>query len=243
MKWTCTVVLTASLCASAFCAESELVLKTDKDKVSYSIGADIGKQFRTRGLDLNEQILIQGFKDAYAGKKSLLTEEQAQAAMESFKKEMMAKHEATMKETAAKNLKEGPAFLAENKKKEGVKTTTTGLQYKVIKAGTGKMPKATDTVKVHYRGTLIDGTEFDSSLARNEPVTFQVNGVIPGWTEALQLMPTGSKWQVFIPANLAYGETGAGQAIGPNATLIFDVELLSIEAPEKPDAPEPEEKK
>ncbi len=243
MKWTCTAVLIASLCASAYCAEGDLVLKTDKDKVSYSIGADIGKSFRTRGLDLNEQILIQGFKDAYAGKKTLLTDEEAQAALEAYKKEMMAKQEATAKEQAAKNVKEGATFLAENKKKEGVKTTATGVQYKILTAGTGKMPKATDTVKVHYRGTLIDGTEFDSSLKTKEPVTFPVNGVIPGWTEVLQLMPTGSKWQVVIPSNLAYGEAGAGQVIGPNATLIFDVELLSIEPPEKLEAPAPDDKK
>jgi FKBP-type peptidyl-prolyl cis-trans isomerase FklB len=145
--------------------------------------------------------------------------------MMAFQKEVMAKQA----EVAKKNKAEGEAFLAENKKKEGVKTTPSGLQYKVIKPGKGKKPKSSDTVTVNYRGTLIDGTEFDSSYKRGQPATFQVSGVIPGWTEALQLMEEGAKWQLFIPSNLAYGERGAGGVIGPNATLIFEVELISIQ--------------
>jgi FKBP-type peptidyl-prolyl cis-trans isomerase FklB len=145
--------------------------------------------------------------------------------MMAFQKEVMAKQA----EVAKKNKAEGEAFLAENKKKEGVKTTASGLQYKVIKPGKGKKPKSSDTVTVNYRGTLIDGTEFDSSYKRGQPATFQVSGVIPGWTEGLQLMEEGAKWQLFIPSNLAYGERGAGGVIGPNATLIFEVELLSIQ--------------
>jgi FKBP-type peptidyl-prolyl cis-trans isomerase FklB len=145
--------------------------------------------------------------------------------MVAFQKEMMAKQS----EVAKKNRAEGEAFLAENKKKEGVKTLPSGLQYKVIKAGTGKKPKSTDTVTVHYRGALINGAEFDSSFKRGQPATFLVSKVIPGWTEALQLMEVGAKWQLFIPSSLAYGEQGAGSDIGPNATLIFEVELVSIQ--------------
>jgi len=141
----------------------------------------------------------------------------------------MTKQEEETKKLGEKNRKEGEAFLAANKKKEGVKTLASGLQYKVIKPGTGKKPKSTDTVTTHYRGTLIDGTEFDSSYNRGQPATFPVHGVIPGWTEALQLMEEGAKWQLFIPSKLGYGERGAGQAIGPNATLIFEVELVSVQ--------------
>ena len=155
-----------------------------------------------------------------------------------FQKEMVAKQEQVNKEAGAKNAAAGQKFLADNKTKEGVKTTASGLQYKVMKEGSGATPKTTDTVTVNYRGTLIDGTEFDSSYKRNEPISFPVTGVIPGWTEALQLMKVGSKYQVFIPANLAYGAQGAGQVIGPNSTLIFDVELLGVQASPSP-APSP----
>jgi FKBP-type peptidyl-prolyl cis-trans isomerase FklB len=149
--------------------------------------------------------------------------------MMSLQKEMRAKQEEANKNAGEKNKKEGEAFLAENKKKDGVKITPSGLQYKVIKAGTGKKPKATDTVLVHYRGTLIDGTEFDSSARRGQPLSIKVNQVIPGWTEAMQLMEEGAKWELYIPSNLAYAERGAGQQIGPNATLIFEVELISVQ--------------
>jgi FKBP-type peptidyl-prolyl cis-trans isomerase FklB len=147
--------------------------------------------------------------------------------MNTFKEEMTKKQEEAMKKAAEKNKKDGAAFLAENKKKEGVVTLPSGLQYKIITQGTGNTPKATDTVTVNYRGSLVDGTEFDSSYKRGQPATFPVNGVIKGWTEALQLMKEGAKWQLFIPSDLAYGEKGAGNVIGPNATLIFDVELIS----------------
>ena len=179
---------------------------------------------------INPDALAAAMKDIFAGAKPQLTDEEVQQVMQDFQKKMMAKQMAAREEGLAKNKGEGEKFLAENKKKEGVKTTASGLQYKVIKDGTGKTPKATDTVKTHYRGTLINGTEFDSSYKRGEPAEFPVNGVIKGWTEALQLMKEGAKWQLFIPSNLAYGERGAGQAIGPNATLIFDIELLDIEA-------------
>jgi FKBP-type peptidyl-prolyl cis-trans isomerase FklB len=213
------------LLVSQVYGEEKLVLKSQKEKMSYIIGMDIGNNLKKQSIDIDPNILGKGVKDALSGSQPLLTEQEIREATMAFQKEMMAKQE----EVAKKNKKEGEAFLAENKKKEGVKTLPSGLQYKVIKAGTGKKPKVTDTVTTHYRGTLINGTEFDSSYRRGQPVSFQVNGVIPGWTEALQLMEEGAKWQLFIPSNLAYGERGAGRDIGPNATLIFEIELLSIQ--------------
>jgi FKBP-type peptidyl-prolyl cis-trans isomerase FklB len=229
MKLFHTVALAATLTTGAWAAEEALTLKTDKDRASYAIGVDIGKSFKTQGLEINEPALLQGIKDSLGGKKLLCTDEEAQAALTALQKELRAKREGSMKEAAEKNKKEGEAFLVENKKKEGVKTFPSGLQYKILKAGEGKTPKASDTVKTHYKGTLLDGTEFDSSYKRNEPAVFPVNGVIAGWTEALQSMPVGSKWQLYVPSNLAYGEGGAGGVIGPNATLVFEVELISIE--------------
>ena len=182
-------------------------------------------------MDINLEALNAGLKDAVSGNKPLLTDEQVKETMTAYSKSMMEKQASLSKEAAAKNTAEGEKFLAENKSKEGVKTTPSGLQYKVIKEGEGPMPKETDTVVTHYRGTLLNGTEFDSSIKRNEPATFPVNRVIKGWTEALQMMKVGSKYQLFIPASLAYGERGAGQEIGPNETLIFDVELLGIQPP------------
>ena len=206
-------------------AQETLVLKNQKDKVSYIIGLDIGNNLKKQSIDVDPNILVKGVKDALSGAKPLLTEQEIQETMVAFQKEMAAKQE----QVAKRNKAEGEAFLAENKKKEGVKTLPSGLQYKVIKAGTGKKPKSNDTVTVHYRGTLINGTEFDSSYKRGQPVSFPVSEVIPGWTEALQLMEEGAKWQLFIPSNIAYGERGAGGVIGPNATLIFEVELVSIQ--------------
>jgi FKBP-type peptidyl-prolyl cis-trans isomerase FklB len=203
--------------------------KDQKDKVSYSIGVEIGKNLKKQSVDVNSEFLVKGVKDAYAGGKFLMTDQEMAEALMAFQKEMMAKQQELAKKLGEKNQKEGEAFLAENKAKEGVTVLPSGLQYKVTKAGTGKKPKATDTVTVHYRGTLIDGTEFDSSYRRGQPVSFPVNGVIPGWTEALQLMEEGAKWQVFIPSKLAYGDRGAGPQIGPNATLIFEIELISIQ--------------
>lgn len=210
-------------------AEENLVLKNQKDKVSYIIGMEIGKNFKKQSIDIDPDILTKGIKDAISGGKPLLTEQEIQENMVTFQKEMMAKQEELAKKLGENNKKEGEAFLVENKKKDGVKTLPSGLQYKVTKAGTGKKPKLTDTVTTQYRGTLIDGTEFDSSYRRGQPVSFPVTGVIPGWTEALQLMEEGAKWQLFIPPNLAYGERGAGRDIGPNATLIFEIELVSIQ--------------
>jgi FKBP-type peptidyl-prolyl cis-trans isomerase FklB len=226
MKLKLIVILGILFLVSQVNAQENLVLKNQKDKISYIIGMDIGTNLKKQSIDIDSNILAKGVKDALAGTKPLLTEQEIQETMMAFQKEMMAKQE----EIGKKNKKEGEAFLAENKKKEGVKTLPSGLQYKVIKAGTGKKPKLSDTVTAHYRGTLIDGTEFDSSYKRGQPATFPVSGgMIPGWTEALQLMEEGAKWQLFIPSNLAYDEKGAGRDIGPNATLIFEIELVSIQ--------------
>ncbi len=229
MRFTWIAVLGILLLVSLGQAQEQPALQTEKDKVSYSIGIDIGNTLKRQSIDVNLDLVTRGLKDAMTGGKMLMTEEQIVETVTNFRKEMMAKQQEQAKMLGEKNKKEGEAFLEENKKKEGVQTLPSGLQYKVIKPGTGKKPKLTDTVTTHYRGTLIDGTEFDSSYKRGNPVTFPVNGVIPGWTEALQLMQEGAKWQLFIPPNLAYGERGAGREIGPNATLIFEVELISVQ--------------
>ena len=220
--------------ASLGLAQDKPELKDQKDKASYSIGYDIGDTFKKQKIDLNVDAMVTGLKEALAGKDASISKEEREKTLQAFQKEMMEKQVAASKEAGAKNLTEGEKFLAENKKKDGVKTTASGLQYKVLKEGSGPSPKDTDTVVTNYRGTLIDGTEFDSSYKRNEPATFPVNRVIKGWTEALQLMKPGAKYQLFIPPSLGYGERGAGQLIGPNATLIFEVELLSIKPPEVP---------
>ena len=232
MKVFLTVVVGIMVLAGQVFAEEQAVLKNEKDKVSYSIGVDIGARMKKQSIDVDMDILAKGLKDAYSGSKTLMTEQEVHETLAAYQKEMMAKQQEHMKIMGEKNKKEGEAFLAANKKKEGVITLPSGFQYKAIKEGTGKTPKATDTVTVNYRGTLIDGTEFDSSYKRGQPATFRVNGVIAGWTEALQLMKEGSKWELFIPANLAYGERGAGAAIGPNAVLIFEVELISVKPAE-----------
>lgn len=208
-------------------------LNSNKEKYSYAIGMDIGRAMSQRKLDLEPQLVGQGIKDTF-NKKTLITEEEARKLLMDFQKEQMAQQEKTRQEDSQKNKAAGDKFLAENKVKPGVTTLPSGVQYKVIKSGTGLTPKATDTVKVHYRGRLIDGTEFDSSYKRNEPATFPVNAVIPGWTEVLQLMKVGDKWDVVIPSNLAYGEQGAGQQIGPNSVLLFEVELINVEPTSPP---------
>lgn len=220
-----------ALISSGF-AQGPTELKTEADKVSYSIGLDIGNTFKKQDMNINLQILMAGLKDGVEGKKPLLSEDQVKETMAAYSKSMMEKKAAKAKEDAEKNLAAGEKFLAENKSKEGVKTTASGLQYKMLKEGSGASPKETDTVVVNYRGTLISGKEFDSSYKRNEPATFPVNRVIKGWTEGLQLMKPGAKAQFFIPASLGYGERGAGQDIGPNETLIFEVELQSVKPAE-----------
>lgn len=199
-----------------------------EDRVSYGVGMNIARDFKTQDINVNPDLLAQGIKDAQAGGETLMTEDEVQKTITELQQMLQAKQAAKAKEIGDKNQKEGAEFLAANAKKEGVKTTASGLQYKVIEPGNGKTPTATDKVKVNYRGMLIDGKEFDSSYKRGEPATFPVNGVIKGWTEALQMMKEGAKYQIYIPAELAYGERGAGPMIGPNATLIFDVELLEV---------------
>ena len=224
------VIFSASLLVlPLFGQEKSAQLKDQKDKVSYSIGMQIGFNLSRQKVDINTDVLAAGIKDAIAGKPQL-TPDQVKEIMETFEKDMEKKQ----KEAGEKNKAEGTKFLEENKKKEGVKTTASGLQYKALKEGTGAQPKATDTVTVNYRGTLINGTEFDSSYKRGQPATFPVNGVIKGWSEALQLMKTGSKYQLFIPASLAYGERAVGGDIAPNSTLIFEVDLLEVKPPATP---------
>jgi FKBP-type peptidyl-prolyl cis-trans isomerase FklB len=220
------VIFSASLLAlPLFGQEKSTQLKDQKDKVSYSIGMQIGFNLSRQKVEVNPDVLIAGIKDAIAGKPQL-NPDQVKEVMAAFEKDMEKKQ----KEAGEKNKTEGAKFLEENKKKEGVKTTSTGLQYKVLKEGTGAQPKASDTVSVNYRGTLINGTEFDSSYKRGQPATFPVNG----WSEALQLMKAGSKYQLFIPSDLAYGERAVGGDIGPNSTLIFEVELLEVKPPPTP---------
>ncbi len=227
MKLRWLVVLSVGALFQTVDGAEKTELKDQKDKVSYSIGINLGTSFKKQSVDISPEILLMGLKDALSGGKLLLTEEQAAEVMQKFQTEMMTKQAEMKKASTEKNKKAGETFLAENKKKEGVKALPSGLQYKVMKGGTGKTPKATDTVTTQYRGTLIDGTEFDSSYKHGQPMTFPVSGVIKGWTEALQLMKEGDKWQLFIPSNLAYGEGGT-PSIGPNSTLIFEIELISI---------------
>lgn len=203
-------------------------MKTQKDSVSYGIGMNIGKDMKRQSIDVDPDLIAQGIKDAISGGKALMTEDQQRDVMTSFQKTLMAQREAKAKEAGEKNKKDGEAFLAANKTKDGVKTTASGLQYKVLKMGDGKKPQATDKVSVNYSGRLIDSTEFDSSYKRGQPTEYPVSGFIKGWIEALQMMPVGSKWELYIPSDLAYGERGNGQIIGPNATLIFELELLAI---------------
>ena len=206
-----------------------LTLKTQKEKASYAIGLNIGKGLHKDSVDVDTNILLRGLKDAMAGGKTLLTDEEAKAVMIALQSDLRKKQEAKMQVAGEANKREGEAFLASNKTQDGVVTLPSGLQYKVLKEGTGPKPAAGDSVVCNYKGTLLDNTEFDSSYKRGQPATFQVGQVIKGWTEALQLMPVGSKWQLFIPADLAYGQRGAGPTIGPNTTLVFEVELLSIQ--------------
>lgn len=210
-------------------AQAEVPLKSDNDKIAYMIGHQIGTNFKRDGIEIDLTVMLAAMKDAMAGTKSQLTPEETQKLMADFQKSLQTKAEAKAKAEGDKNTTAGKAFLADNVKKDGVKTTPSGLQYKVITEGKGDAPKAADTVTVNYKGTLLDGTEFDSSYKRNKPATFAVGGVIKGWTEALQVMKPGSKYELWIPADLAYGERGAGEQIGPNSTLHFEVELVSIE--------------
>ena len=209
-------------------AEDPSLLKSEKDKISYSIGFQLGGVSKSQPMELNHEILLQGVKDALTGAEPSLTAEERQAVLTALKEKMVAEQKQKANAIAEKNLEESKKFFAENTKKEGVTTLPSGLQYKELNAGTGKTPKAEDSVTVHYRGKLLNGTEFDSSHKRNKPAKFQVNRVIKGWTEALQLMQEGDKWEVYIPPELGYGTRGAGRNIPANSALVFEVELISI---------------
>jgi FKBP-type peptidyl-prolyl cis-trans isomerase FklB len=216
--------------ASAASANKPVVaLDSAKEKTSYALGMNIAHTVKAQPLDLDQNAFVQGVRDVLFGGKTLMTEDEMAAALGVLQNEMAAKAAEAAKQMGEINKKEGADFLAANKTKDGVVTLPSGLQYKIITAGTGPKPTAADTVICNYRGTLLNGTEFDSSYKRGQPATFPVGRVIKGWTEALQLMPVGSKWQLFIPSDLAYGERGAGADIAPNATLIFEVELISIQ--------------
>jgi FKBP-type peptidyl-prolyl cis-trans isomerase len=220
-------------------------LTTRADKFSYALGMNIGSNLKRQSVEVDPKLVAQGLQDTISGGTTRLTEQEAGTVLQEVQNEVRKAMQEKAAEVSAANKTEGDAFLAANKGKEGVVTLPSGLQYKILTAGTGPKPTSTDTVVCNYKGTLINGTEFDSSYKRGQPATFPVSGVIKGWTEALQLMPVGSKWQLFIPAALAYGERGASADIGPNATLIFEVELLSIQDKAKEQKPEqkPEEKK
>lgn len=228
MKKTWMTVGAAALMSMAVIAEDAAGLKTQKEKVSYSIGVDVGRTLKRQQIELDTDALTKGMKDAMGGGKLAMTDEQMRATMMDLRDEMQEKHSRAAAAKGAENRKEGDVFLAKKKTEKDVVVLPSGLLYRILTAGKGKKPDAGDTVECHYKGTLIDGTEFDSSYRRGEPATFQVGQVIKGWQQALQLMPVGSKWQLFIPSDLAYGPRGAGEDIGPNATLIFEVELISI---------------
>jgi UDP-GlcNAc:undecaprenyl-phosphate/decaprenyl-phosphate GlcNAc-1-phosphate transferase len=228
MRLTWITALGVVLLAALASAQEPSALKNEKEKLSYALGMDLGNQLKKMSVDIDPALFGKGLGDALSGGKALLTEEEARATVVALQTELRQKQIEATRAAAPNNKKAGEAFLAENKKKEGVITLPSGLQYKILRAGQGKRPTDVDTVECQYRGSLIDGTEFDSSYRRTQPATLKLSGVIPGWREALKIMPVGSKWQLFIPPQLAYGERGAGSEIGPNATLIFEVELLAI---------------
>jgi FKBP-type peptidyl-prolyl cis-trans isomerase len=228
MKYLFALASSAMLFACEGVTQGKAGLNTHMDSVSYAIGVDIGRNMKMQKLEINTEAVAAGMKAMLDGSNTLLTDEQCSSVMMAFQQQMMAKRDEEQRASAETNKKAGDDFLAANKTKPGVQTTASGLQYKVIKMGSGPKPTRDKTVSVHYRGTLIDGTEFDSSIKRGQPTEFGVGQVIRGWTEGLQLMPVGSKFEFYIPSELAYGENGAGGQIGPNATLIFEVELLAI---------------
>lgn len=209
-------------------AAPAMELTTDTDKLSYSIGADLGKNFKTQGIEVNPTALAKGMQDGMGNGTLMLTEQQMKDVLTKFQKDLMAKRTAEFNVKSEENKTKGEAFLKQNKTKPGVVTLPSGLQYKIIEAGKGVKPTKTDTVTVEYTGTLINGTVFDSTEKAGKPATFQVSQVIPGWTEALQLMPSGSTWEIYVPANLAYGPRSVGGPIGPNETLVFKIHLISV---------------
>jgi len=227
MKVALTALLSISFLFNVCFAAEKVELKDQKDKESYSLGYQFGQSLKAQELDINLEVYESGIKDALGGKNPSLSREEMQKTISELQQRIAATRQKGLKEMAEKNLAEGKAFLEENKKKEGIKTLPSGLQYKVLAQGSGKTPQATDSVTVNYKGTLVNGTEFDNSYKRGKPTTFQVGKVIKGWTEALQLMKEGSKWELFIPPELGYGNRGAGP-VPPNSILLFEVELISV---------------
>ena len=227
MKYIITAMLCLGFLISVCYGAEKTELTEPKDKESYSLGYQFGQSMKAQGVEINLETYNAGIRDALGGTTPVLSQEEIQKTVSAIQQRITAAYQKEMKETAEKNLAEGKAFLEENKRKEGVKTLPSGLQYKVMADGFGKKPKASDSVTVNYKGTLINGSEFDSSYKRGSPATFQLDKVLKGWTEALQLMKEGSKWQLFIPPQLGYGERGGGP-IPPNSTLIFEVELISV---------------
>ena len=221
---------------SGLATAQDASLKTEKEKISYVVGMQVGTSLTQIKDEIDLAIVMKAIESSIKGEKPLMTQEEAMAVQKAFSERLQAKRQAEMQAMATKNKAEGEAFLAKNKSVKGVQTTASGLQYQVVKQGTGPKPVATDMVKVHYTGMLLDGTKFDSSVDRGQPAQFALNGVIPGWTEALQLMPVGSKYTLWIPSPLAYGDRGTPGPIGPNATLKFEVELIEIVKPEAPAA-------
>ncbi|PYI81830.1 MAG: peptidylprolyl isomerase [Verrucomicrobia bacterium] len=229
-------MVSAGLLAMPVVAQNTGVLPDQKQKVSYSMGVNIGTAWKRQDVEVDLDTVVRGIKDAMGGNKTLLTEEEMRTVMTAFQTELRTKQQEKRTQLAEKNKAEGEVFLAANKTKPGVITLPSGLQYKILKEGTGPKPGTNDEVTVNYRGMLIGGTEFDSSEKAGKPATFRVTGVIKGWTEAVQLMNAGSKWQLFIPSELAYAQFGRGLQIGPNAALIFDIELLSFKSRPPPAA-------
>jgi FKBP-type peptidyl-prolyl cis-trans isomerase FklB len=231
------IIIVALAAAFIFSVHAEskdkIEIKTRMDSIAYSIGVNIGKNLKRDSLMLDIKILSAGFQDALYGQSTMLNDDQVKQAMVDLQQELMERQQKAQKVQGEKNVGEGKKFLEDNKKQPGVQVTPSGLQYKILKTGTGKTPTSKDKVRVHYTGKLINGKVFDSSVERGEPIEFAVTGVIKGWTEALQLMKEGDKWMLYIPSELGYGNQGAGNDIGPNATLIFEVELLNVLPPEE----------
>ena len=228
MKHILGAIMSIGLLFGVCSAADKLELKDQRDRESYSLGYQFGESMKMQGLEINLDVYTAAIRDALAGKEGQMSSEEMRSAVIGLRQRVAAVQQKALKEQGEKNLAEGKAFLTENGKKKGIKTLPSGLQYKVLSEGAGKTPTKSDTVTVHYRGTFMNGTKFDSSIARGQPASFQVDGVIPGWTEVLQLMKEGAKWQLFIPPELAYGERGMPPRIPPQSTLIFEVDLLAI---------------
>ncbi|RAP38373.1 hypothetical protein B1207_00335 [Legionella quinlivanii] len=228
MKMKLVAAATMSLAMSTAIAASDVTLSTDMDKLSYSIGADLGKNFKKQGIEVNPAAMAKGLQDGMAGSQLMLTDDQMKEVLNKFQKDLMSKRNAEFSKKSEENKSKGEAFLSQNKTKEGVVSLPSGLQYKIIETGSGAKPAKDDTVTVEYTGKTIDGQVFDSTDKSGKPATFKVSQVIPGWTEALQLMPAGSTWEIYIPSALAYGPRSVGGPIGPNETLIFKIHLISV---------------